>query len=117
MPQSDDEAMPLICNGIRSWLPLQVNGAVVELGASVAISDFRLLIKMLAGDPTLKMGKAHTPGYEDNIRNSGIGIYDGDGAWSLLTSNTPSFLSKLKMLLHYNINLWTMSHTTKTAEI
>jgi hypothetical protein len=102
---------------IHSWLPLQVNGAVVELSASVAISDFRLLIKMLAGDPTLKMGKAHTPGYEDNIRNSGIGIYDGDGAWLLLTSNTPSFLSKLKMLLHYNIDLWTMSHTTKTAEI
>lgn len=93
------------------------DGTVVELGASVAISDFRLLVQMLEGDPTLKMGKAHTPGYEDNKRKDGIGIYDGDGSWPLLTSNTPSFLSKLKMLFRYNVDLWTMSRAAKTTVI
>jgi prenylcysteine oxidase/farnesylcysteine lyase len=93
------------------------DGTVVELGASVAINDFRLLVQMLEGDPTLKMGEAHTTGKEDNDRNDGIGIYDGDGTWSLLTSNTPSILSKLKMLLRYNVDLWTMSRAAKTLQI
>jgi prenylcysteine oxidase/farnesylcysteine lyase len=93
------------------------DGTVVELGASVAIKDFRLLVQMLEGDPTLKMGKAHTTGKEDDTRNDGIGIYDGDGTWSLLTSNTPSILSELKMLFRYNVDLWTMSRAAKTVQI
>ena len=94
------------------------DGTVVELGASVAFNGFRLLVDMLNGDDSIVIGTAHNTGQpEKDDTTDGIGIYNGDGVWSLLTSNTSSFVSRLKMLWRYNVDLWTMSRASATAEI
>lgn len=94
------------------------DGSIVELGASVAFHGFRLVMDMIHADDSVVIGQAHNAGLTrvNDTTRDGIGIYNGNGAWALLTSNTPSFLSKLKLLWRYNVDLFIMSRAADTAE-
>lgn len=94
------------------------DGSIVELGASVAFNGFRLVMDMINGDDSVVIGEAHNAGLtrKNDTTRDGIGIYDGNGAWSLLTSNTPSFLSKLKLVWRYNVDFYKMWTASATAQ-
>ena len=94
------------------------DGTVIELGASVAFNGFRLVKNMIDADDSVEIGDAHNAGptRTNDTTRDGIGIYNGNGVWSLLTSNTPSFLSALLLLWRYNVDLWTMSRASSTMQ-
>jgi prenylcysteine oxidase/farnesylcysteine lyase len=94
------------------------DGTVVELGASIAIRDFHLVVDTIRNDPNLAIGKPLSTGSDeaDNGLRQGMGIYDGDGQWALLTSTLPSYLRKFRILYRYNWDLLKVSRIAKQAQ-
>ena len=84
------------------------DGSVVEIGASVFIQGFQLVLDMIKQDGSLVVGEAFNTGKSDKLNprlRQGVGIYDGNGEWKLLTTKGPSFLSGLRVFWRYNVDL------------
>jgi prenylcysteine oxidase/farnesylcysteine lyase len=94
------------------------DGTLIELGASVAYRGFHLVLDMIRGDPSIEIGEPFNTGTdkEDEGLHTGLGIYDGDGQWALLTSNAPSFFNKLRLLYRYNFELLKVGRASKQAQ-
>jgi prenylcysteine oxidase/farnesylcysteine lyase len=94
------------------------DGTLVELGASVAYKGFHLVLDMMRGDPSIEIGSPFSTGAEkeDAGLHTGLGVYNGDGEWPLLTSNASGFLKKLKLLYRYNFELINMGRVSKQSQ-
>lgn len=105
--------------GSRVASTILSDGSVVDMGASVFYSGFRLLVEMIKGDASLVIGEAFNTGKKatkpEGLR-SGLGIYGGNGLWHLLTANSPSFINNLKLLWRYNIDFYHISSATNRVE-
>jgi prenylcysteine oxidase / farnesylcysteine lyase len=105
--------------GSRVASTILSDGSVVELGASVFYSGFRLIVDMIKGDPALEIGEAFNTGKKatrpEGLR-TGLGIYGGAGLWHFSTANTPSVMNKLKMLWRYNIDIYYITSATNRVE-
>jgi len=94
------------------------DGSILELGASVLFKGFHLVVDMMRGDTDLKVGPPFDRGddVEDPDLRKGMGVYNGDGEWSLLTTSAPGFLNKLSVLYRYNFDLLKLSRVSKQAQ-
>lgn len=95
------------------------DGTIVEVGASIGYKDFHLVIDMIRNDPNnLEIGRPFNTGSSaeiDKDLRSGVGIYDGEGQWPLLLSDTSKFVQKLMLLLRYNFDLIKVSRICKQS--
>ena len=90
------------------------SGVTVELGAAVAFEDFQLVLDVVRASH-LEIG---TP-FNSSL-GSGVGIYDGNGHWPLLSST--SSRKNLLLLARYNLDLlylsrWCRQYRHKFAQI
>lgn len=86
------------------------DGSVVEVGASVLYKAFYLVSEMIQTGG-LEIGPPFTTGRnssESNLRD-GMGFYEGNGAWALLTSKVPNFLKRFQILGRYNWDILKVS--------
>jgi hypothetical protein len=82
------------------------DGRIIEVGASIGHSAFHYILDMIKNDPrNITTGPPFDTGEKESLR-SGLGIYDGEGRWPLLTSNQSEFFTKSKMLWRYHFDLW-----------
>lgn len=88
---------------------------IIEIGASIAHSGFYFVNQMMQADENLEKGEPFFTGKQDDERKTGLGIYDGDGRFPVLTSNTPSLVTKLKFLYRYNIDFIRLYRVTTDA--
>lgn len=90
------------------------SGQKVELGASILFQNFHLVSEMIRKVGRLEICPPfHTSIEDDNLRK-GLGIYEGNGTWSLRTSNGgPKILNKLQMAWRYNTDLVTMTRISQ----
>lgn len=94
------------------------DGSVVELGASVAFDGFQLVMEMIRADDTIVIGEAHNagPARVNDTTRGGIGIYNGNGVWSLLTTYTSTTFSSILLLWRYNVDFYKMYRASGTAQ-
>lgn len=95
------------------------DGSTIEIGASVFYSGFELIVDMIKGDPSLTVGEAFNTGQSDKLDprlRKGLGIYNGDGDWKLLTTKGPSFLNTFRLLWRYNVDLFRAVSATKRVK-
>jgi prenylcysteine oxidase/farnesylcysteine lyase len=94
------------------------DGTLIEIGASVAYKGFHLVLDMMRGDPSIKIGTPFGTGAEkeDEGLHTGLGIYNGGGEWPLLTSNASGFFKKLKLLYRYNFELLKIDRVSTEAQ-
>lgn len=82
------------------------DGTIAELGASIAFKEFHLVNEMIRNDPDhLIAGPPFNTGSnetDDKLRK-GMGIYSGNGEWSLLTSN--KYINKIILMWRYGFDL------------
>lgn len=93
------------------------DGSVVEVGASVLYKGFYLVLDMLRKGG-LETDEPFATGKDDNDAanlRDGMGIYDGNGAWALLTTGVPGFLKRWQMVLRYNWDLLKVSKICQQA--
>lgn len=90
------------------------DGTVVELGASIGFKEFHLVLDLIRADEELQIGPPINTGsgVNDTGLRDGMGIYEGDGQWSVLTTNRSSFRKKLLMLWRYGRDLFKVSKLT-----
>jgi|UniRef100_A0A8J9SMX8 prenylcysteine oxidase/farnesylcysteine lyase len=93
------------------------DGSVVELGASIGYEGFHLILDMIRGDSSIKLGKPYNIGTSevDKRIRDGLGIFNGHGEWNLLTSREFKIISKLKLLWRYNYDLVKLSKFCRQA--
>ena len=95
------------------------DGSVVELGASVFYDGFELVMEMIRSDETLRIGEAFNTGNSPVLHpdlRKGLGIYNGNGDWRLLTTWGPKWYSTLKLLWRYNVDLLTAFSAANRVE-
>jgi hypothetical protein len=92
------------------------DGLIVEIGASIAHKGFHLVVDMLRGDESIAIGAPFSTGQPDENLRSGMGIYDGNGSWALLTSTARGVWKNLLLVGRYNIELFTISRVCQQAQ-
>jgi prenylcysteine oxidase / farnesylcysteine lyase len=92
------------------------DGSIVELGASVLYKGFYLVSDIIRSGgleiaPRFSTGKVVDPDL-----NTGMGIYDGNGTWSILTTTAvPAILNKFQLAFRYSWDLVKLNKITKQA--
>lgn len=100
-----EEVSEAAAQGSRvSTLELE-DGTLVELGASVLYKGFFLVSDMIRNDGRLQIAPPFHSGKEDNKLRSGMGIFNGNGVWAVLTNVVPAALKGMQMLFRYSWDL------------
>lgn len=92
------------------------DGRTIELGASIGYKGFHLVLEMMNGDPEIQIGDPFTTGKLDEELPDGLGIYDGKGVWSLITSSVPKFFRKFQIAGRYGMDLIRVSKASQAAQ-
>jgi prenylcysteine oxidase/farnesylcysteine lyase len=92
------------------------DGRTIELGASIGYKGFHLVLEMIHGDEEIKIGEPFTTGKADESLPDGLGIYNGQGLWSLITSSVPKLLRKFQIAGRYGMDLIRVSKASQAAQ-
>ena len=92
------------------------DGRTIELGASIGYKGFHLVLEMVHGDEEIQIGEPFTTGKSDEALSDGLGIYNGEGVWSLITSSVPKFLRKFQIVGRYGLDLVRVSKASQAAQ-
>lgn len=92
------------------------DGRTIELGASIGYKGFHLVLEMVHGDEEVQIGEPFTTGQSDEALPDGLGIYNGEGEWSLITSSVPKFLRKFQIVGRYGMDLIRVSKASQAAQ-
>ena len=91
------------------------DGSIVELGASVLHKGNPLVTEMIEGDPLLQITWPFHTGKDEGPVEGGFGIFGGSKEWPIPPRQGPKWLSTLKTIIRYNVDLQKVSQVAKQS--